>query len=113
MNRFETDTEPDLMLTQGGPAHALMRRLRLIQPEASTGTKRTALILVGNHLGSALPVLAARGSRLWRRYYTLLSRHFRACPVPLRAADPDTGGHPDRCSIEASRTSLRYGGTSQ
>jgi len=45
MNLAETNAIPDLMLTQGGPAHTLMRRLRLIQPEAATGTRRTALML--------------------------------------------------------------------
>jgi hypothetical protein len=36
---------PDLMLTQGGPAYTLMRRLRLTLPEPHTGLGRAAVIL--------------------------------------------------------------------
>ena len=36
---------PDLMLTQGGPAYTLMRRLRLTLPEPRTGLGRAAVIL--------------------------------------------------------------------
>jgi hypothetical protein len=45
MNLAETDAIPDLMLTQGGPGDALLRRLRLVPPESHTGSRRTALIL--------------------------------------------------------------------
>jgi hypothetical protein len=41
----ETDAIPDLMLTEGGPAHALMRRLKVALPESRSGLGRTALIL--------------------------------------------------------------------
>jgi hypothetical protein len=45
MSLVETDTIPDLMLTEGGPAHALLVRLKVILPEPRTGLARTALIL--------------------------------------------------------------------
>src|SRR5580704_3719156 len=46
MNLATADTIPDLMLTQGGPGYAAMRRLKLVQPEARTGSRKTALLLV-------------------------------------------------------------------
>jgi hypothetical protein len=45
MSLAETATIPDLMLTQGGPAYALMRRLRITLPEPRAGLGRAAFIL--------------------------------------------------------------------
>ena len=45
MSLAEADAIPDLMLTQGGPAHALMLRLRVTLAEPRLELGRTALLL--------------------------------------------------------------------
>jgi len=46
MNLATADAIPDLMLTQGGPGHAALRRLKLVNPEARSGLRRAALFLM-------------------------------------------------------------------
>ena len=45
MNAVESAAIPDLIITEGGPAHALLQRLKVARPEPRSDLARTALVL--------------------------------------------------------------------
>jgi hypothetical protein len=54
MNTHDHEEFPELLLMEGGPGEALMKRLRLIRPELGAASGRTAIILA---LATWLPLL--------------------------------------------------------